>query len=509
MPSEGRSTLDLVNFENVRDGGVVETPTAYAMLVEIEPREWLTLSEERRSGVYVSFLTFLRGLQFPVQFLTMTTEFDGEQYIEQFVGPESPYAPSAVTTPVTDFDGIVPDEARSDRNDSVGEVSATDGGVAAGTDTDAVADSAVLEYGRIAHAEWLDRTLRMANIRDRRFFVAVAVEKGEDDSEGGSRFDGIRDALPLPTRSRSVDAEEFYLDEVWARAQRVASQLPRTRVEANILDAREAVLDVLYRVYRGREPPLAFNQGTLVRAADEVLTDANGDPIDLEGVFEDDDREAATATEASDPEDRPEAVGDLPYDGRVQKEYVETVDGSRLLQWYVRSVGPIGRGETYHSPASVYLGTGTFVVSLVLAIVALGAFLGSAQQLPVDASPLLVREFSFELAAGSLPAFLLSLVILLPSRQVAKALAVLGIGVAGAAIALFEAAYPAQWTSTPTGQTAVVVPVYAVGLFVLVVAVGFAVRSRRAVLDHVDDAPAQQAPTGAEDTGARPEAGDG
>ena len=73
MSTGGRSTLDLVNFENVRDGGVVETPTAYAMLVEVEPREWLTLSEERRSGVYISFLTFLRGLQFPVQFLTMTT----------------------------------------------------------------------------------------------------------------------------------------------------------------------------------------------------------------------------------------------------------------------------------------------------------------------------------------------------------------------------------------------------------------------------------------------------
>ena len=509
MAAGGRSTLDLVNFENVRDGGIVETPTAYAMLVEIEPREWLTLSEERRSGVYVSFLTFLRGLQFPVQFLTMTTEFDGEQYIEQFVRPESLDFPTAVTTLVADSDGAAPDETTPDTNDSVGEVSATDGGVATGTGTDAVADSAVLEYGRVAHAEWLDRTLRMANVRDRRFFVAVAVEKGEDDRGRGSRFDGLRDALPLPTRSRSVDAEEFYLDEVWARAQRVASQLPRTRVEAHILDSREAVLDVLYRVYRGREPPLAFNQGTLVRTADEVLTDANGDPIDLEGIFEDADREAATGAGESEPEDRPETVGDLPYDGRVQEEYVETVDGSRLLRWYVRSVGPIGRGETYHSPASVYLGTGTFVVSLSLAIVALGAFLGSAQQLPVDAPPLLVREISFGLAAGSLPAFLLSLVVLLPSQQIGKALAVLGIGVTAAAITLFEAAYPSQWTSTPTGQTAVVVPVYAVGLFVLVVAVGFAVRSRRTALDHVDDAPTQEASAVAEETGARPEASDG
>ena len=507
MSTGGRSTLDLVNFENVRDGGVVETPTAYAMLVEVEPREWLTLSEERRSGVYVSFLTFLRGLQFPVQFLTMTTEFDGEQYIEQFVGPESPGAPTAVTTPGESSDEAVPDETTPSTNGSVDEVSATDGGVATGTSTDAVADSAVLEYGRLAHAEWLDQTLRMANVRDRRFFVAVAVDKGEDDGEDGRRFDGIRDALPLPTRSRSVDAEEFYLDEVWARAQRVASQLPRTRVEASILDSRKAVLDVLYRVYRGREPPIAFNQGTLVRAADDVLTDAVGEPLDLEDAFEDADRQEATATEETDPV-RPETVGDLPYDGRVQEEYVETVDGSRLLQWYVRNVGPIGRGEQYHSPLSVYLGSGAFVVSLVLAVVALGLFLGSAQDLPINAPSLVVRELSFGLTAGSLPTFLLSLVVLLPSQRVAKGLAALGTSVTAIAIALFEAAYPAQWSSTPTGQTAVVVPVYSVGLFVLVVAVGFAVRSRRAALDHIEEAPARAEPAPSEDVTSRPEGND-
>ena len=504
MPVGGRSTLDLVNFENVRDGGVIETPTAYSMLVEIEPREWLTLSEERRSGVYVSFLTFLRGLQFPVQFLTMTTEFDGEQYIEQFVGPDAPGAPSGTTAPESDTEPADADETTSATKGSLGEVSATDGGVA----RDTVADSAVLEYGRLAHAEWLDRTLRMANVRDRRFFIAVAVDKGEDDGEGGSRFDGIRDALPLPTQSRSVDAEEFYLDEVWARAQRVASQLPRTRVEASILDTREAVLDVLYRVYRGREPPIAFNQGTLVRAADDALTDAAGDSLDLEDVFEDADRQEATAAEETDPEVRPETVGDLPYDGRVQEEYVETVDRSRLLQWYVHNVGPIGRGEQYHSPMSVYLGTGAFVVSLVLAAVALGLFLGSAQDLPIDAPPVVVRELSFGLAAGSLPTFLLSLVVLLPSRRLAKALAVLGTGVTAAAIALFEAAYPAQWSSTPTEQTAVVVPVYAVGLFVLVVAVGFAVRSRRAALDHVEETPAREETAASEDIATRPEESD-
>lgn len=504
LAGEG-STLDLVNFENVRDGGIIETPTAYAMLVEIEPREWLTLSEERRSGVYVSFLTFLRGLQFPVQFLTMTTEFDGEQYIEQFVGPESPSAPSGTATPERDTGRASGDEAGENTNDSAGELSATDGGIP----TDTVADSAVLEYGRVAHAEWLDRTLRLANVRDRRFFLAVAVDKGEADGDRRSRFGSIRTALPLPTRSRSVDTEEFYLDEVWARAQRVASQLPRTQVETHILDAREAVLDVMYRVYRGREPPIAFTQGTLIRATDETLTDATGASLDLDSAFENADREATTGDIDPASKVRPKTAGDRPYDGRVQEEFIERVDGSRLLQWYVRNVGPIGRGDTVHSPRSVYLGTATFIASLVCATVALGAFLGSAQHLPGAPSPLVVRESSFGLAAACLPAFLLSLVVLLPSRTVANGLGVLGIGVTGIAIALFEAAYPAQWTGTPTGQTAVVVSTYTVGLFVLAVAVGFAVRSRRSVLADVDERqnPVETATT--EDVGSHPEAGDG
>ncbi|MEA5389188.1 hypothetical protein VB779_20690 [Haloarculaceae archaeon H-GB11] len=144
----------------------------------------------------------------------------------------------------------------------------------------------------------------------------------------------------------------------------------------------------------------------------------------------------------------------------------------------------------------------------MLAVVALGLFLGSAQNLPIDAPPVVVRELSFGLAAGSLPTFLLSLVVLLPSRRLAKVLAVLGTGVTAAAIALFEAAYPAQWSSTPTGQTAVVVPVYAVGLFVLVVAVGFAVRSRRAALDHVEETPAREETAASEDITARPEESD-
>ncbi|MFC7257525.1 hypothetical protein [Haloplanus litoreus] len=61
-------------------------------------REWLTLSEERRNSLYVSRMTFLRGLQFPAQFLTLTTRFNGDQYIEKFVGVDAPGTPTRSTT---------------------------------------------------------------------------------------------------------------------------------------------------------------------------------------------------------------------------------------------------------------------------------------------------------------------------------------------------------------------------------------------------------------------------
>jgi len=262
-----QSTLDLLNFENVRDGGVIETPTAYTMLIEIEPREWLTLSEERRTSLYISYMTFLRGLQFPTQFLTLTTRFDGDRYLERFIGPNALGAPTGQPT-------AIPAEDDDEAPDEVVEGPATDGGVATAdvapqTHIDHVADSALLEYGRVAHAEWLDRTIALANVRDRRFFVAVAVMKGEDD-EGG-RFDAIADALPFGGGAKNVEDEEPYLDEVWARVQRVASQLPRTRVETSILDDRAEVLDVLYQVYRGQEAPISFEHSVFIGCHRRVL----------------------------------------------------------------------------------------------------------------------------------------------------------------------------------------------------------------------------------------------
>lgn len=477
-----QSTLDLLNFENVRDGGVVETPTAYTMLVEIEPREWLTLSEERRTSLYISYMTFLRGLQFPIQFLTLTTRFDGDCYLERFIGPDAIGAPTGQPAATAS-----PDDEDTSNEDS--EAPATDGGVATANETtqshiDHVADSTLLEYGRVAHAEWLDRTIALANVRDRRFFVAVAVMKGEDN-EGG-RFDEIADALPFGGGAKNVENEDPYLDEVWARVQRVASQLPRTRVETTIFDDRADVLDVLYQIYRGQEAPISFEHSVFTQPDEKTLTDpASGDRLDLETAFDSADQEETLDESEEDTKPRPETTGDLPYDGRVQEEYVEEVENSRILKWYAKAVGPIGRGKNYHSPLSVYAGVGLFATSLLFAVIALGTFLGNGQ--PAAESYWIVREVSFGLAAGSLPTFLLSLAVLLPTSQRATIVGFAGVGVTAVAVYLFSQAYPFQWDSTPTASTAFVVVVYAVGLLLLVVGVGLAVRSRRTVLEHFDE----------------------
>jgi hypothetical protein len=137
---------------------------------------------------------------------------------------------------------------------------------------------------------------------------------------------------------------------------------------------------------------------------------------------------------------------------------------------------------------SVYFGTAAFVVSLLCGIAAIGLFLGSGPGTQsTNASWLVLRELSFGLAAGSLPLFLLSLVILLPSTQLAKLLGLIGALVTGTALVLFQDAYPDRWTTLPTDQTAVVVVVYALGVFVFVAAVAFSVRSRRSILNAVDD----------------------
>ncbi|AUV84439.1 hypothetical protein C2R22_23165 (plasmid) [Salinigranum rubrum] len=92
----------------------------------------------------------------------------------------------------------------------------------------------------------------------------------------------------------------------------------------------------------------------------------------------------------------------------------------------------------------------------------------------------LARTASFSTGAVSLPAFLLSLIVLFPSGRKTKALSLVGLGVVGYAISLFLEAYPYEWDSN-AAVTTLTVEVYAAGLAALLLCVALAVRSRQKV----------------------------
>lgn len=528
-----QSALDLVAVETIRENGIIETPTAYAMLVEVEPRDWLTLSEQQRSNLYRSFLTYLRGVDFPTQFHTLTTTFDADQYFEQLVGAEAPTAntdrqplaehpsppaidPTGTSTPESpteqaDTDPPAPDSSTAAQAsgtpshtdgeeqpapentpnsgdqptvEPAGDTPAPDGGEPAGADN-LIVDSPLLEYGRISHARWLRSIIDGADVRDRRFFVAVGLTKGEQD--GGPVRDSLntlRDALPGGNQEARVTNEEAYLDEVWTRAQHVAAKLPRTEVDTTVIDDRSDVLDVLYHYYQGEQAPISFDHAALTGPDATGLVDPDtGEDIDLDATTAEATREAAASD--PDPEDLPDRpTPDAPFGGRVAAEYRDRVDSSRLLSWYARHIGPIGTGTRAPTPRGVYTGIGLFVASLLLAGTALGTFFASARPdliAPGTETFWLVREASYALAAASLPLFLYSIVGLLPTGSRARIAGLLGTGISSGAVYLFTEAYPGQWNANVAATTPPV-KVYAAGLGILVIAVALAIAARRAAI---------------------------
>ncbi|WP_251344538.1 DUF7139 domain-containing protein [Haloplanus halophilus] len=448
------STLDLMDFKNVRDGGVVETPTTYAMLMRVQPREWLILSEERRDSLYLSFMTFLRGLQFPTQILSMTTAYDPEPYLERFENLNRPL--------------IGAGEGDADADSGLDE-------------------SPLMDYGRQYHAEWLRNVVDVAEIRDREFFVAVSVAKDEEADDGVMAQ--LRAFLPggnsIETDS---ETEAACIEEVNARAQRVASKLPQTQVKTEILDTRAAVLEVLYEVYHGEKPPISFTQGTYTLADDHAqdvadaafdVTAAAKAEANEDGDFEFDRiSDEYPEIEIESDADPLSPVGDGGY---AHPDFVERVSNSRVLRWYARNIGPVGHGPRPVVPQAIYAGVFVGLLSFLLGAGALGAFVWSMDAAARGSDIYwLARTASFTTGAVSLPVFLLSLVVLFPSGRKTKALSLVGLGVVGYAMSLFLEAYPYEWDSN-AAVTTLTVELYAAGLAALLLCVVLAVRSRQKV----------------------------
>lgn len=222
------NTADHLDFEYIRDDGTIATGDGFSIIVEVEPRPWLILSEDRREGVIEAWAEVLMGIRSPFQILTLPVPYDATQYIEEL------------------------EEANQNR---------------------APDETPLLSHGRIQHGHWMEDVVRMGDVRDRRHFVVLAAKREAlAEKEGDSGFLG--DLLG----GEEVDDQQL-VDEVRQRAEALADSLPRTGVNCEIVDDREAVKKILYYYYKGEEAPPKFDSGWLTQpASPEGVEDARESP---------------------------------------------------------------------------------------------------------------------------------------------------------------------------------------------------------------------------------------
>lgn len=137
-----------------------------------------------------------------------------------------------------------------------------------------------------------------------------------------------------------------------------------------------------------------------------------------------------------------------------------------LLDAYRRYVGEPDR------VADVYVGFGLFFGGVTLGVLAVVVF-GWSTTVPMSAFHMQLRETAGALGLVGLPAFLLSVPVLLPADRRGTYAAALGGLVCLGGVGVFVASYPHHWNVTGTTDNSTLgVFVYAVGLMLLVGAGG-------------------------------------
>lgn len=140
----------------------------------------------------------------------------------------------------------------------------------------------------------------------------------------------------------------------------------------------------------------------------------------------------------------------------------------RLLALYRRFLGEPERER------EVYVGFALFFGGLALGVLGLAGFLWSAAYTQYTTIFWQLRELAIVLAMLGLPAFVLSLVVLLPVDRRARVASVAGVLLTVAAVGVFIYAYPENWnvTGATRDYSAQIIALYAAGLAVLAASTG-------------------------------------
>ncbi|PSP82341.1 permease [Halobacteriales archaeon QS_1_68_17] len=179
----------------------------------------------------------------------------------------------------------------------------------------------------------------------------------------------------------------------------------------------------------------------------------------------------------------------------------QTTVFSRLSNLYRQYIGEPDR------EVDIPAGFGLFFGGIALGALGLVLFLWSATAPEGSAAFWQRREVAIALAMVGLPAFVTSVVVLLPVDRRALYAGIAGSAVCLVAVGLFVAAYPRQWNVSGTDYSTVGIGVYAVGLAVLGGATGAAL-----VAHHLSRTPApagERSVEGAGAAGSTPDASGG
>lgn len=150
------------------------------------------------------------------------------------------------------------------------------------------------------------------------------------------------------------------------------------------------------------------------------------------------------------------------------EQSVESVVGERLVALYRRYVGEPDRLR------DVYLGFGLFFGGIALGVLGLIVFLVGSLQPESNFAFWQFREVAISLVGVGVPAFFVSITILLPVGRKTEYAAAFGGVVTLVAIGIFVWSYPYHWNVAGRDESAFGVSTYAVGLAIMVAAIGSA-----------------------------------
>lgn len=224
LTRESTLAQDTLGFDYVREDGIIVDGDHYVGLVGIHPRNWLVLNDEERIAVFRAFDSFLLGLNYPIQILSIPREFDVSKHTSLIRIADS--------------------------------------------QTDRHTESPILRHGRQRQVAWMHNTIDTMSVKDREFYVACRVRS--EHVRATPRTDTPLHGVPvlgelvaeLSRISRSLRRhrtkthnEERCVTEVRARQNELSETLTKTGVSTRIVADRDETMDVLYRYYNHVESP--------------------------------------------------------------------------------------------------------------------------------------------------------------------------------------------------------------------------------------------------------------